>query len=161
MSAWTTTIAGQPIRASGVSRPIRSRAAAIAERDGQAGGKETVPPNEPHLEVVAKEVETLRAGSRVDDPGFRLGQGQPEFPQHLPKELQGGFGLPAGPTEDHEIVCVADEFAQVPTRLLPRLVQAVQIDVCQHRRDNPTLGRSRLGMEQPFLGQDIGAAANR
>jgi hypothetical protein len=42
-------------------------------------------------------------------------------------------------------------------RLPPRLVQAVQVDVGQQGRDDPALWRSRLRMEQPFLGQDIGA----
>lgn len=94
-----------------------------------------------------EEVEALHSGSTVDDPGLRLGEGQPELAQHLPQELQGGFGLPFRPTEDNEVIRIANDLAQVLPRPLPRLIQ---VDIGQHGRDDPTLWRSPLRMEQPF-----------
>jgi hypothetical protein len=91
------------------------------QRDGRAGW----------VASGTEKVEALRSGSTVDDPGLGLGEGQVDFAQHFLEELQGGFGLPSGPTQDHEIIRVADELAYVLPPL-PRLIQAVQIDVGQH-----------------------------
>ena len=86
--------------------------------------------------VEAQEVEPLRTPGEVHDPRLLGMQLQPERPEGRRDQLAGRFGLLVGRAEDDEVVGISGEHSQSLPLALPRLIEHVQVDVRQKRRDD-------------------------
>ena len=95
--------------------------------------------------VKAQKVKALRTPDEARDPGLVGMQAQPERCQDRGDQLAGPDGLLAGRTQDDEVVRVAHQHSQPSPCVRPCLIEDVQGDVAQQRRDRRALRRARLG----------------
>ncbi|MDQ4145416.1 MAG: hypothetical protein M3198_17075 [Actinomycetota bacterium] len=77
-------------------------------------------------EVIAEEVKALALHFKVDDPGLALGELEPELGQEPPQRFERPLRLALLPAEDHQVVGVAGELAELRVPLLPRPIERVQ-----------------------------------
>ena len=90
----------------------------------------------------ASEVKTEKVEALLEGGDFRFcgGQRQAQLAaEHIIHEVQGLFGLGVAAAQDHEIVGIAHK---AQARLCQSLVEDVQDDVCQERRNDTALGRA-------------------
>lgn len=89
----------------------------------------------------------LDALVEVDGPGLVGVQLQPQGSQDVCGQLPRLVGAVTGGTDDDEVIGVARQHAVAPALCLPRLVEDVQGDVGQQRRDGRSLRGTGLHVE--------------
>src|SRR6478735_5406728 len=94
--------------------------------------------------VEAEEVEPFGAFGEVRDPGLLRVQSQPEYVQDRRRQLAGLLSPVAGGAKDDEVVAVSDQRPVPVPAARPRLIEHVQGDVCEQRRNWRTLARARF-----------------
>ena len=87
----------------------------------------------------SQEVKAVCSRCEVNDLGLVGVQPQPELAQDRSRPSAGFFSPLAGRGDDDEIVGIPDKNSKMATSALPFLVERVQRDVGQQRRDRGTL----------------------
>ena len=86
--------------------------------------------------VKPEKVETAPTLGQAGDTGLVEMQTQPDSSQHLRRPLPGRFGPGLGRADHHEVVAIADEHAKTVTGTGEVLVEHVERDIAQQRRDD-------------------------
>ena len=85
--------------------------------------------------VEAQEVEPPVPVAEAHDPGLVGVQAQPEGSQGRPRQVPSLFGSFLGGAQHDEVVAVTDQDARSWSSRLPRLIEHVEGDVGEQRRD--------------------------
>src|SRR5215471_14509884 len=132
---------------------ILARMRAIARRDGQRWHQSSRPPRLHESVVEAQEVEAFGPLPQIHDPGLLRMQGEFQGLCYLLEPSQGCLRVRFGSTQNHTIVRVANEGAEVACLLCPECVKGMTVAVRHQRRDRPALRHARGLGEGPALHQ--------